>query len=82
MEGRKGMVEGQSITISHINISQANAVNQDNQAEYGIGFFRNLTTPYDTYLKIAENPITVKNMTLSDVQVSTTTKNVKQRISV
>ena len=82
MEGRKGMVEGQSITISHINISQANAVNQDNQAEYGIGFFRNLTTPYDTYLKIAENPITVKNMTLSDVQVSTTTKNVKQDFSL
>lgn len=82
MEGRKGMVEGQSITISHINISQANAVNQDNQAEYGIGFFRNLTTPYDTYLKIAENPITVKNMTLSDAQVSTTTKNVKQDFSL
>ena len=82
MEGRKGMVEGQSITISHINISQASAVNQDTQAEYGIGFFRNLTTPYDTYLKIAENPITVKNMTLSDVRVSTTTKNVKQDFSL
>ena len=82
MEGRKGMVEGQSITISHINISQANAVNQDNQAEYGIGFFRNLTTPYSTYLTISKNPITVKNITLSDVMVSTTTTKVKQNISL
>ena len=82
MEGRKGMVEGQSITISHINISQANAVNQDNQAEYGIGFFRNLTTPYSTSLTISQNPITVKNITLSDVTVSTTTQKVKQNFSL
>ena len=82
MEGRKGMVQGQSITISHINISQANAVNQDNQAEYGIGFFRNLTTPYSTSLTISQNPITVKNITLSDVTVSTTTTKVKQNISL
>ena len=82
MEGRKGMVEGQSITISHINISQASAVNQDNQAEYGIGFFRNLTTPYSTSLTISKNPITVKNLTLSDVTVSTTTTKVKQNISL
>lgn len=82
MEGRKGMVEGQSITISHINISQANAVNQDNQAEYGIGFFRNLTTPYSTSLTISQNPITVKNITLSDVTVSTTTTKVKQNVSL
>ena len=82
MEGRKGMVEGQSITISHINISQANAVNQDNQAEYGIGFFRNLTTSYSTSLTISQNPITVKNITLSDVTVSSTTTKVKQNISL
>ena len=82
MEGRKGMVEGQSITISHINISQANAVNQDNQAEYGIGFFRNLTTSYSTSLTISQNPITVKNITLSDVTVSTTKTKVKQNISL
>lgn len=82
MEGRKGMVEGQSITIIHINISQANAVNQDNQAEYGIGFFRNLTTSYSTSLTISQNPITVKNITLSDVTVSTTTTKVKQNISL
>lgn len=82
MEGRKGMVEGKSITISHINISQANAVNQDNQAEYGIGFFRNLTTPYSTSLTISQNPITVKNITLSDVTVSTTTQKVKQNFSL
>lgn len=82
MEGRKGMVEGQSITISHINISQANAVNQDKQAEYGIGFFRNLTTPYSTSLTISQNPITVKNITLSDVTVSTTTTKVKQNVSL
>lgn len=82
MEGRKGMVEGQSITISHINISQANAVNQDNQSEYGIGFFRNLTTSYSTSLTISQNPITVKNITLSDVTVSTTTTKVKQNISL
>lgn len=82
MEGRKGMVQGQSITISHINISQANAVNQDNKAEYGIGFFRNLTTPYSTSLTISQNPITVKNITLSDVTVSTTTQKVKQNFSL
>lgn len=82
MEGRKGMVEGQSITISHINISQANPVDQDNQAEYGIGFFRNLTTPYSTSLTISQNPITVKNITLSDVTVSTTTTKVKQNVSL
>ena len=82
MEGRKGMVEGQSITISHINISQANPVAQDNQAEYGIGFFRNLTTPYSTSLTISQNPITVKNITLSDVTVSTTTTKVKQNVSL
>lgn len=82
MEGRKGMVEGQSITISHINISQATSVDQDKQAEYGIGFFRNLTTPYSTSLTISQNPITVKNITLSDVTVSTTTTKVKQNISL
>ena len=82
MEGRKGMVEGQSITISHINISQNNPVNQDKQAEYGIGFFRNLTTPYSTSLTISQNPITVKNITLSDVTVSTTTQKVKQNVSL
>lgn len=82
MEGRKGMVEGQSITISHINISQDKAVNQDDQAEYGIGFFRNLTTPYSTSLTISQNPITVKNITLSDVTVSTTTQKVKQNFSL
>ena len=82
MEGRKGMVEGQSITISHINISQATSVDQDKQAEYGIGFFRNLTTPYSTSLTISRNPITVKNITLSDVTVSTTTTKVKQNISL
>lgn len=82
MEGRKGMVEGQSITISHINISQDKAVNQDDQAEYGIGFFRNLTTPYSTSLTISQNPITVKNITLSDVAVSTTTQKVKQNFSL
>lgn len=82
MEGRKEMVEGQSITISHINISQNNPVDQDKQAEYGIGFFRNLTTPYSTSLTISQNPITVKNITLSDVTVSTTTQKVKQNISL
>lgn len=82
MEGRKGMVEGQSITISHINISQNNPVDQDKQAEYGIGFFRNLTTPYSTSLTISQNPITVKNITLSDVTVSTTTQEVKQNVSL
>lgn len=82
MEGRKGMVEGQSITISHINISQNNPVDQDRQAEYGIGFFRNLTTPYSTSLTISQNPITVKNITLSDVTVSTTTQKVKQNVSL
>ena len=82
MEGRKGMVEGQSITISHINISQNNPVDQDRQAEYGIGFFRNLTTPYSTSLTISQNPITVKNITLSDVTVSTTTQEVKQNVSL
>lgn len=82
MEGRKGMVEGQSITISHINISQNNPVDQDKQAEYGIGFFRNLTTPYSTSLTISQNPITVKNITLSDVTVSTTTQKVKQNVSL
>lgn len=82
MEGRKGMVEGQSITISHINISQNNPVDQDKKAEYGIGFFRNLTTPYSTSLTISQNPITVKNITLSDVTVSTTTQKVKQNVSL
>lgn len=82
MEGRKGMVEGQNITISHINISQTNPVDQDKQAEYGIGFFRNLTTPYSTSLTISQNPITVKNITLSDVTVSTTTTKVKQNFSL
>ena len=82
MEGRKGMVEGQNITISHINISQTNPVDQDKQAEYGIGFFRNLTTPYSTSLTISQNPITVKNITLSDVTVSTTTTKVKQNVSL
>ena len=82
MEGRKGMAEGQSITISHINISQNNPVDQDKQAEYGIGFFRNLTTPYSTSLTISQNPITVKNITLSDVTVSTTTQRVKQNVSL
>lgn len=82
MEGRKGMVEGQNIIIRHINISQATSVDQDKQAEYGIGFFRNLTTPYSTSLTISQNPITVKNITLSDVTVSTTTTKVKQNISL
>lgn len=41
-----------------------------------------MTTPYSTSLTISQNPITVKNITLSDVTVSTTTQKVKQNVSL
>lgn len=88
MEGRKGMVEGQNVTISNVKIvqdakiDQSGNSNNSSNAEYGVGFFRSLSTPYDSKLQIATDPVVVKNLTLSNVDVSTTTNSIKKDFSL
>ena len=52
MEGRKGMTEGANVKISNVKIVQDTAINQSaysngssSDTEYGVGFFRSLSTP-------------------------------------
>ena len=79
MEGRKGMTEGANVKISNVKIVQDTAINQSaysngssSDTEYGVGFFRSLSTPYDSSLQISSKQVVVKNLTLSGVSVSTT----------
>ena len=88
MEGRKGMTEGANVKISNVKIVQDTAINQSaysngssSDTEYGVGFFRSLSTPYDSSLQISSKQVVVKNLTLSGVSVSTTTNSIKKRFS-
>lgn len=85
MEGRKGMTEGANVKISNVKIVQDTAINQSaysngssSDTEYGVGFFRSLSTPYDSSLQISSKQVVVKNLTLSGVSVSTTTNSIKK----
>ena len=89
MEGRKGMTEGANVKISNVKIVQDTAINQSaysngssSDTEYGVGFFRSLSTPYDSSLQIASKQVVVKNLTLSGVSVSTTTNTFKKDFSL
>ena len=88
MEGRKGMTEGANVKISNLKIVQDAAINQSaysnkgSDTEYGVGFFRSLSTPYDSSLQIASKQVVVKNLTLSGVSVSTTTNSIKKDFSL
>lgn len=83
MEGRLGMEERKNITISHITIEQSESIQQtQTKSEYGIGFFRNISTPYSSTLTFSSTPITIKNLTLSDLKVETTTTKVHQPVSL
>ena len=88
MEGRKGMTEGANVKISNVKIVQDAAINQSaysnkgSDTEYGVGFFRSLSTPYDSSLQIASKQVVVKNLTLSGVSVSTTTNSIKKDFSL
>lgn len=89
MEGRKGMTEGANVKISNVKIVQDTAINQSaysngssSDTEYGVGFFRSLSTPYDSSLQIASKQVVVKNLTLSGVSVSTTTNSIKKDFSL
>ena len=87
MEGRDQMVAGDNPTIHHVEILQDTAIDQtasltDSHMEYGVGFFRSLTTPYDNVLSIGTKTITVKNITLDDVSVDTTTTSINQDFSL
>ena len=87
MEGRLNMEPGENPTIHHVEILQDTAVEQSTYAtgshtEYGVGFFRNLVTPYDNVLSIGDKSITVKNITLNDVSVDTTTTSIHQDYSL
>ena len=83
MEGRLHMEEERNVTISHVKIEQTANLKQTNKkSEYGIGFFRNLATPYSEKLTIRDVPIEIKNLTLSDVSVKTTATKVSQDFSL
>ena len=89
MEGRKGMTEGANVKISNVKIVQDTAINQSaysngssSDTEYGVGFFRSLSTPYDSSLQITSKQVVVKNLTLSRVSVSTTTSSIKKDFSL
>lgn len=83
MEGRLHMEEGKNVTISHVKIEQMANLEQTNiKSEYGIGFFRNLATPYSETLTVRDVPIEIKNLTLSDVSVKTTATKVSQNFSL
>lgn len=89
MEGRKGMTEGANVKISNVKIVQDAAINQSaysngssSDTEYGVGFFRSLSTPYDSSLQISSKQVVVKNLTLSGVSVSTTTSSIKKDFSL
>lgn len=89
MEGRKGMTEGANVKISNVKIIQDTAINQSaysngssSDTEYGVGFFRSLSTPYDSSLQISSKQVVVKNLTLSGVFVSTTTNSIKKDFSL
>ena len=83
MEGRLHMEEGKNVTISHVKIEQTANLEQTNtKSEYGIGFFRNLATPYSETLTVRDVPIEIKNLTLSDVSVKTTATKVNQNFSL
>ena len=89
MEGRKGMTEGANVKISNVKIVQDTAINQSaysngssSDTEYGVGFFRSLSTPYDSSLQITSKQVVVKNLTLSGVSVSTTTSSIKKDFSL
>ena len=89
MEGRKGMTEGANVKISNVKIVQDTAINQSaysngssSDTEYGVGFFRSLSTPYDSSLQISSKQVVVKTLTLSGVSVSTTTNSIKKDFSL
>lgn len=89
MEGRKGMTERANVKISNVKIVQDTAINQSaysngssSDTEYGVGFFRSLSTPYDSSLQISSKQVVVKNLTLSGVSVSTTTNSIKKDFSL
>ena len=89
MEGRKGMTEGANVKISNVKIVQDTAIYQSaysngssSDTEYGVGFFRSLSTPYDSSLQISSKQVVVKNLTLSGVSVSTTTNSIKKDFSL
>lgn len=89
MEGRKGMTEGANVKISNVKIVQDTAINQSaysngssSDTEYGVGFFRSLSTPYDSSLQISSKQVVIKNLTLSGVSVSTTTNSIKKDFSL
>lgn len=76
MEGRLNMVEGVNATIHNVTINQGSAIDQGDNSEYGVGFFRNLSTPYDSALSFSETPIIISNITLDNVQVTTSTTEI------
>ena len=83
MEGRLGMEDGKNVTISNITIKQSENLQQtDKKSEYGIGFFRSISTPYSANLTFSETPITVKNLTLSNMSVTTTATKVHRDFSL
>ena len=82
IEGRLNMEKGVNATIHNITISQDTAIDQTGNSEYGVGFFRNLTTPYDSVLEFSETPIVVSNLTLDHVKVTTETTEITQDFSL
>lgn len=88
MKGQLGMVAGKNATIHNVTINQNKAINQDSYsasasyAEYGVGFFRNLSTPYDSTLQFTEKKIEISNLTLNQVSVTTSTTSISQSFSL
>lgn len=89
MEGRLNMEEGKNAAIHNVTIDQSAAIDQGSNllgtatnSEFGVGFFRNLSTPYDSNLTISASQISVSNLTLDNVIVSMSTSEIKRDTSL
>lgn len=82
MEGRLGMEQGKNAMIHKVNIKQDSAIDQKDAKEYGVGFFRNLSTPYASNLIDIGSKITVSNITLDEVNIETSTSSISRSTSL
>lgn len=82
--GYKYSKDANYIIFRDIDLSKegTNSNGSSSDTEYGVGFFRSLSTPYDSSLQISSKQVVVKNLTLSGVSVSTTTNSIKKDFSL
>lgn len=83
LEGRLEMQEGVNAAVHNVKIEQSLKIDQSGKKpEYGVGFFRNLSTPYDSALNFSDKAITISNLTLDQVEVSNKTSEINTGFSL